>query len=58
MPYIFCVECPALTDTFEPGWRGYLTDDEFEPVAVAILCPTCSKREFDAPPLTDSDQAD
>jgi hypothetical protein len=58
VPFIFCLECPALTDTFERGWRGYLTDDEFQPAEVTILCPACSAREFGAPPLADSDQAD
>jgi hypothetical protein len=41
-----CLECPAVSDEFERGWRGFLTDEELEPAEVAILCPACSEREF------------
>jgi hypothetical protein len=41
-----CYECPAVTVRFERGWRAFLTDDEFEPEEVAILCPDCAEREF------------
>ena len=41
-----CFECSAVSDEFERGWRGFLTDGEFEPPEVAILCPACSEREF------------
>ena len=44
--FLFCVECSAVSDEFERGWRGFLTDDEFEPAEVAILCPECAEREF------------
>jgi hypothetical protein len=47
--YLFCTECSAVTNDFERGWRGFLTDDEYEPAAVAILCPTCATREFGPP---------
>ena len=47
MPYyLFCVECSAVTNECVRGWRGFLTDDEYEPAEVAILCPECAKREF------------
>jgi hypothetical protein len=49
MPYpILCAECTVSTFDFEPGWRGYLTDDEYSPAVVVILCPECSEREFGA----------
>jgi hypothetical protein len=49
MPYpILCAECTVATFEFERGWRAYLTDDEYEPATVAILCPECSEREFGA----------
>jgi hypothetical protein len=35
-----------VSDEFERGWRGFLTDGEFVPPEVAILCPACSEREF------------
>ncbi len=41
-----CIECGLLTTVFERGWRGFLTDDEFGPAEVAILCPACAEREF------------
>jgi hypothetical protein len=43
---LFCVECSTSVEKFERGWRGFLTDDEFEPTEVAILCPDCAEREF------------
>lgn len=49
MPYpILCAECTVSTFDFEPGWRGFLTDDDSEPPIVVILCPECSVREFGA----------
>ena len=47
-----CAECHAVTDVFERGWAAFLTDDEYEPAAVAILCPGCAEREFGAPRRT------
>lgn len=41
-----CAECPAVSDETARGWRGFLTDDEYEPAEVAILCPECAEREF------------
>lgn len=49
--YLFCLECPAVSNQFERGWRGFLTDDEFEPSEVAVLCPECAEREFGKPRL-------
>lgn len=46
VPGLQCYECPAVTVRFERGWRAFLTDDEFEPEEVAILCPDCAEREF------------
>jgi hypothetical protein len=40
-------ECPAVSNEFERGWRGFLTDEEFEPAEVAILRPDCAEREFE-----------
>jgi hypothetical protein len=56
--YLFCFECPALTNKFEQGWRAFLTDDEFEPAEVAILCPTCAEREFGSPRRVKTEEAD
>jgi hypothetical protein len=44
--FLFLVECSAATHVFVRGWRGYLTDEEFGPAEVAILCPRCADREF------------
>ena len=44
--FLFCVECCVATDEFELGWRGFLTDEEYGPAEVAILCPACAEREF------------
>jgi hypothetical protein len=41
-----CVECSAVSDKTARGWRGFLTDDEYEPTEVAILCPECAEQEF------------
>ena len=41
-----CLACSAVSDEFERGWRGFLTDGESEPPEVAILCPACSERKF------------
>jgi hypothetical protein len=41
-----CVECHAVSDETASGWRGFLTDDEYEPAEVLILCPDCAQREF------------
>ena len=49
VPGLQCYECPAVTVRFERGWRAFLTDDEFEPEEVAILCPDCAEREFGPP---------
>lgn len=57
MPYpILCAECTVATFDFERGWRAYLTDDEYEPATVAILCPECSEREFGAGRPGDSNE--
>ena len=46
--YLFCEECSDEANTFERGWRSFLTDDEDEPggVGVLILCPACADLEF------------
>jgi hypothetical protein len=41
-----CVECSIVSDESASGWRAYLTDDEYEPTAVATFCPQCAAREF------------
>ena len=41
-----CGECHAVSDETASGWRGFLTDDEYEPAEVLILCPDCAQREF------------
>jgi hypothetical protein len=41
-----CAECHAVSDEAASGWRGFLTDDEYEPAEVLILCPECAVREF------------
>jgi hypothetical protein len=46
---IFCAECRVASVAFERGWRGYRTDDEYEPTVVVILCPECAERELGAP---------
>jgi hypothetical protein len=43
--YLACVECGLATAEFQRGWRGFLTDDEFSPAEVAILCPRCAEQE-------------
>jgi hypothetical protein len=45
-PGLTCVECGTSTDEFVRGWHGFLTDEEFEPAEVCILCPDCAEREF------------
>lgn len=42
-----CQECGKATDT-ATGWRAYLTDDEQEPTYIAVYCPDCARREFNA----------
>ena len=56
--YLFCLECPALTNEFQRGWRGFLTDDEYEPAEVAILCPSCAEREFGTRRPVEADEAE
>jgi hypothetical protein len=34
-----CVECRVVSDDTARGWRSFLTDDEYEPAEVLILCP-------------------
>jgi hypothetical protein len=46
-----CVKCDLTEDGFRRGWRGFLTDDEYAPAEVAILCPDCASREFGPPQL-------
>jgi hypothetical protein len=46
---LLCVECGTTEHRFKRGWRGFLTDDEFSPTVVAILCPACAWREFGPP---------
>jgi hypothetical protein len=41
-----CAECHAVSDETASAWRGFLTDDEYEPAEVLILCPECAAREF------------
>jgi hypothetical protein len=43
---LICDECGCVYRG-EQGWRGYLT---WEPREVAVFCPACAKREFDAAP--------
>jgi hypothetical protein len=43
---LVCVECSTVSDDAAIGWRACLTDDEYEPTAVATFCPQCAKREF------------
>jgi hypothetical protein len=44
-----CCECHQRSDLRALGWRAYLTgDDEGEPVEVAVFCPACATREFEA----------
>jgi hypothetical protein len=47
--YLFCQECPNVANQFERGWRGFLTDEEYEPAEVVVLCPACAEREFGPP---------
>jgi hypothetical protein len=42
-----CVECGKKSEGMARGWRGLLTDDEFEPQEVATCCPDCARKEFD-----------
>jgi hypothetical protein len=51
-----CVECSLITGVFARGWRGYLTDDEWSPAEVVVLCPTCSEREFESWPRFEADE--
>jgi hypothetical protein len=41
-----CAECRVVSDDTARGWRSFLTDDEYEPAEVLILCPECAQREF------------
>jgi hypothetical protein len=43
---LVCVECSTVSDDAAVGWRGFLTDDEYEPAVVAMFCPECADREF------------
>ena len=36
----------AVSDETASGWRGFVTDDEYEPAELLILCPDCAQREF------------
>ena len=51
-----CAECSLITGEFARGWRAFLTDDEWTPVEVVVLCPTCSEREPDSPHRLDADE--
>jgi hypothetical protein len=56
---IECVECGDTIGEFERGWRAYIAEDEWKPIEeVAIFCPRCAWREFGAPPVADTDEAD
>jgi hypothetical protein len=56
---LICVECGLTEDGFCRGWRGFLTDDEYAPAEVAILCPDCAWREFGSRQLRlNTDQGD
>ena len=35
-----------MSDETARGWRGFLTDNEYAPAEVLILCPECALREF------------
>lgn len=41
-----CAECHAVSDETARGWRGFLTDNEYAPAELLILCPECALREF------------
>ncbi len=41
-----CVECGALDEGVERGWRGELSWDEDGHTVVYIFCPRCAAREF------------
>ena len=49
---LLCVECGGVADDEAGGWRAYREDlpDENDPPSVAIFCPICAAREFDAEP--------
>lgn len=49
---LVCAECGRAGEGEASGWRAYREDlpDEDDPPAVAIFCPTCATREFDAEP--------
>jgi hypothetical protein len=49
---LVCVECGCVSDEEASGWRAYREDvpGEDEPASVAIFCPICAAREFDAAP--------
>jgi ribosomal protein L44E len=42
-----CVECGKQSERSARGWRGFLTDGEFEPQEVGTYCPHCARKEFD-----------
>jgi hypothetical protein len=53
-----CAECSLITGEFGRGWRAFLTDDEWSPPDVVVLCPTCSERVPGPSPRIDEDETD
>jgi hypothetical protein len=51
-----CAECLLITGEFARGWRAFLTDDDWSPAEVIVLCPTCSEREPGPSPHVDADE--
>jgi hypothetical protein len=51
-----CAECSLITGEFSRGWRAFLTDDDWSPVDVVVLCPTCSEREPGPSPRRGADE--
>jgi hypothetical protein len=49
---LVCVECGRVADDEAAGWRAYRDDvpDEDDPPSIAIFCPMCAGREFEAQP--------
>lgn len=49
---LVCAECGRVAEDEASGWRAYREDvpGEDDPPAVAVFCPVCALREFDAEP--------
>lgn len=44
---LVCAECDVESGGSARGWRAYLTGVEGEVDGVEVLCPECSRKEFD-----------